>query len=82
MVGATMPVQYNNMYKMTFTGGRTNTRCLYKEVVEVQKIGYVDYTSLYPYINKYGRYPIKHPQIITEDFEPLENEPYFGLIKV
>ena len=63
-------------------GGRTNVRKLYHETEAGQKIGYVDYTSLYPYINKYGKYPIGHAQVITQDFEPLEDEPYFGLIKV
>ena len=30
-------------------------------------------------MNKYSKYPIGHPKIITEHFEDLEN--YFGLIK-
>ena len=29
--------------------------------------------------NKYGEYPIGHPQIITENFAPLSE--YFGLVK-
>ena len=29
--------------------------------------------------NKYGEYPIGHPQIITENFAPLSK--YFGLVK-
>ncbi len=36
--------------------------------------------SLYPWTNKYCKYPIGHPKVITTDFGSLEN--YFGLIKV
>ena len=56
------------------TGGRTNAFVLHHK----GSIGYVDFTSLYPYIQKYGVFPLGHPKIITENFEPLEN--YFGLI--
>ena len=40
--------------------------------------------SLYPYICKYGEYPVKHPEILTEKFEDLtaEHQPYFGLLKL
>jgi len=41
-------------------------------------MGYVDFTSLYPYIQKYGRFPLGHPEIIMENFGSIEN--YFGLI--
>jgi hypothetical protein len=55
-------------------GGRTNAFILY----HVGKMGYVDFTSLYPYIQKYGRFPLGHPEIIMENFGSIEN--YFGLI--
>ena len=45
----------------------------------VTKIKYVDFTSLYPYVNKYGRYPVGHPTIITENFGDVDV--YEGLIK-
>ena len=51
--------------------------CDVKETTK--KIKYVDYTSLYPWVNKYGVYPIGHPTIITQDFDDVKN--YFGLIK-
>ena len=57
-------------------------RKLYHEAKDDEKIGYVDYTSLYPYINKYGVYPTGHPEVLTEDFKCLSQKPYFGLIKV
>jgi len=35
--------------------------------------------SLYPWCNKYGKYPIGHPEVITENFANLDQ--YYGLIK-
>ena len=55
-------------------GGRSNAIILYYEGAA----DYVDFTSLYPYVQKYGRFPIGHPQIITENFRNVDN--YFGLI--
>ena len=45
---------------------------------------YVDVTSLYPFVCKYGRFPVGHPKIITEKFEQItkDNHPYEGIIKV
>lgn len=40
---------------------------------------YMDLCSLYPWCNKYGEYPLAHPDIITENFK---NHQYFGLVKV
>jgi hypothetical protein len=40
---------------------------------------YVDVCSLYPYVLKYKPFPIGHPQIITSDFEDVNQ--YFGLIR-
>jgi hypothetical protein len=37
--------------------------------------------SLYPWVCKYGKFPIGHPEIITENFLPLDQQPYYGLIK-
>jgi len=49
----------------------------------LEKIHYTDICSLYPTVNKYGEYPIGHPKIITENFEPISKteQPYNGLIK-
>ncbi|XP_071032985.1 uncharacterized protein [Parasteatoda tepidariorum] len=58
-----------------FYGGRTNAVKLYHE----GNAKYVDFTSLYPWVNKYCKYPVGHPTIITKDFASLES--YFGLIK-
>jgi hypothetical protein len=61
-------------------GGRTNGCVLYKRAVQGTKIKYVDFTSLYPFVNKTARYPIGHPEIITRDFDDLSS--YFGIAKV
>ncbi|XP_035219129.1 uncharacterized protein LOC118192299 [Stegodyphus dumicola] len=61
--------------KDAFFGGRTNAIQLYYE----GDAKYVDFTSLYPWVNKYCLYPVGHPNIITENFDALEN--YFGIIK-
>ncbi|XP_071040666.1 uncharacterized protein [Parasteatoda tepidariorum] len=58
-----------------FYGGRTNAIKLFHE----GNAKYVDFTSLYPWVNKYCKYPVGHPSIITEGFKSLEN--YFGIMK-
>lgn len=39
--------------------------------------------SLYPYVCKYAVFPIRHPEILTENFQEIEAgaNPYFGIIK-
>jgi hypothetical protein len=61
-------------------GGRTNGCTLYKRATQDTKINYVDFTSLYPFVNKTCRYPVGHPEIVTRDFADLST--YFGLAKV
>lgn len=53
------------------------------QVKNGEKIMYIDVLSLYPYICKYGRFPVGHPKIITENFELMDSEhmPYEGLVK-
>ncbi|XP_046582182.1 uncharacterized protein LOC124289622 [Haliotis rubra] len=64
----------------SFFGGRTNAIKLYYEASEDEEILYQDFTSLYPSVNKYGRYPVGHPTIITRNFKALDQ--YFGIAKV
>lgn len=45
------------------------------------KLFYQDFTSLYPAINKYGTYPIGHPQIIVNP-QNKNIKDYFGIAKV
>ena len=49
-----------------FFGGRTNASYLYYKVRVGEEIRYVDYTFLYPWVNKNGIYPIGHPEFIYE----------------
>ena len=60
-------------------GGRTNAFKLHFNCNDRQKIKYYDFTSLYPYVEKYCEFPAGHPTIITENFQELHN--YFGLVK-
>ncbi len=64
----------------SFFGGRTNASQLYYKAQAGEQIKYVDFTSLYPWVNKYCQYPVGHPEIITTDFKNI-NE-YFGIAKV
>ena len=56
------------------------TKCHY-HAGKGEEILYEDFTSLYPSINKYGTYPIGHPQIIVN---PTDQNiaSYFGIAKV
>ncbi|XP_022808278.1 uncharacterized protein LOC111345269 [Stylophora pistillata] len=51
-----------------FSGGWTGVRTLYHRVDPTQReqIRYVDVTSEYPWVNKYGEYPVGHPTIYLE----------------
>ena len=46
-----------------FFGGCTGATTLYAKAAEGEEISYVDFTSLYPSINKYGTYPVRFPEI-------------------
>ena len=65
----------------TFYGGRTGAVSLHAVPGEGEEIRYVDITSLYPWVNKNGTYPVGHPTIITQ---PLDQriQSYFGLALV
>jgi hypothetical protein len=53
---------------------------LHYKVKEDEKTQYYDFTSLYPWKNKYCRYPLGHRTIITSDFGDMSD--YFGLAKI
>ena len=63
-----------------FYGGRVNATRLYHSVNEGEMIKYVDFTSLYPWVNKYAKYPTRHPEVITKEFKADIFE-YFGFVK-
>ena len=62
-----------------FFGGRTNAVRLYVPEQEGQRLGYYDYTSLYPWVNKYGLYPVGHPVIHYNPPNQTLGD-YFGLV--
>jgi hypothetical protein len=66
--------------ELSLKGGRVETIKTYYEcdVLNEEKIYYYDIVSLYPYIQKYKKFPLNHPTIITENFPEIEN--IFGLI--
>lgn len=64
-----------------FFGGRTGLAKCYYQAGENEEIHYKDVTSLYPYINKYGTYPIGHPEILVNPSNQNISH-YFGLAKV
>ncbi|XP_062597068.1 uncharacterized protein LOC134258520 [Saccostrea cucullata] len=64
----------------SFFGGRTNAVKLHYKAKDGEKIHYLDFCSLYPSVNKYARYPIKEPTIITNNFKDIRS--YFGMVKV
>ena len=63
-----------------FYGGRVNATQLYYKAKTGEKISYLDVCSLYPFVNKYARYPMKEPTIVTNNFHTMEH--YFGIAKI
>ena len=55
----------------SFFGGRVNETRLHYKIKEGETIDYVDYTSLYPAVNKYDRYMMGHPIIILNNFKSI-----------
>ena len=62
-------------------GGRTGLSNCYHKTASNERIDYIDYTSLYPWVNKYGTYPLGHPTILKN---PVDQDisVYFGVAKV
>ena len=56
----------------SFFGGRTNASQLYFTMKEDEKFQYLDFTSLYPWVNKKCQYPVGHPEVITSDFKDID----------
>ena len=61
-----------------YFGGRTNALTLHKEFHEDEKGYYVDFTSLYPAVMKYKRFPIGHPERIINKFKGITLEKCTG----
>lgn len=54
-----------------YYGGRTNAIVLHKKMTSSEKGMYMDFTSLYPSVLKYNRFPVGHPQKL---FNPTDWE--------
>ena len=67
--------------KHALFGGRTGLSCCYHKTVHGERIDYVDYTSLYPWVNKYGTCPLGHPTIMKNPADQ-NIDSYFGIAKV
>lgn len=52
-----------NVRKLFFRG-RTNMVCLHHIAEEDEEIRYIDITSLYPWVNKLCKYPVRQPTFI------------------
>ena len=64
-----------------FYGGRTGAVALHSVAGEGEEIRYTDITSLYPWVNKNGCYPVGHPLIVTQPFDQSIHS-YFGIALV
>jgi hypothetical protein len=65
----------------SFFGGRVEAFNLLVDDKKT-KMNYADIVSLYPYVNATCKYPVGHPQFISNNFEPLDSLPtrIFGFI--
>ena len=61
-----------------YFGGRTNALVLHKKFADGEKGKYVDFTSLYPDILKYRRFPVGHPKRIIKEFQQCLFKPCDG----
>lgn len=53
----------------SFFGGRTGNTKVYHKCTDDEQIHYMDICSLYPWVCKYGKYPVGHPKIHVGDEE-------------
>jgi G:T-mismatch repair DNA endonuclease (very short patch repair protein) len=64
-----------------FFGGRTNAIRLYYKVKPNERMRYMDVCSLYPWVNKYGKYPIGHPRALLSPNLGCDVRAYEGFVK-
>jgi len=65
----------------SFFGGRVSVFSMYKECRGNEEIHYNDVCSMYPFVTKHMRQPLKHCDIITKDFD-MTLKSYFGVAHV
>ena len=76
----TLDIQDRLNPKDSFFGGRTDGNYMYYHAAPDETIEYVDFTSLYPTVQKLDPYPVGHPEIITDNFRNIDQ--YFGIAKI
>ncbi|XP_031355525.1 uncharacterized protein LOC116179786 [Photinus pyralis] len=66
-----------------FFGGRTNAIKLYHKTEDDEDIRYLNVCSLYPYVNKYAKYPVGHPRVLLtpEELRCVNLNSVEGMIK-
>lgn len=64
-----------------FYGGRTGNTFEYYKCGPGEKIKYVDVCSLYPWVCKYGKFPVGHPKVFVGDDCPQDITAIEGEIK-
>ena len=73
LVRGLKPIEPALNLKDCYFGGRTNALVLHKKFDGTEKGYYLDFTSLYPAVLKYKRFPVGHPDArIWRDFAPLK----------
>lgn len=66
----------------SFYGGRTGNTYEYYICQSNEKIKYVDICSLYPWVCKYGKFPLRHPTVyVGQDCSKINLNQTNGLIK-
>ncbi len=56
-----------------FFGGRVNGFKLFRDAKEDETINFYDFTSLYPAVQKFKKFGLRHPVIIRENFQDISN---------
>ncbi|XP_023312382.1 uncharacterized protein LOC111692561 [Anoplophora glabripennis] len=64
-----------------FYGGRTGNTVEYYKCGPGEKIKYVDVCSLYPWVCKYGKFPVGHPKVHVGEECPTDLRNVNGLVK-
>ena len=67
-----MELEKNITWNQSYFGGRTNVLVLHRSFTENEKAYYVDFTSLYPDVLKYKKYPVGHYKRVTRNFESVQ----------
>ncbi len=69
-----------DVFQMYFDSGKDPVFPASTAVIEKRHLKYADVVSLYPYINKYGKYPVGHPVVLRNVDFNYDRDAYFGLM--